>query len=364
MAATSLDIGTMNLIKGDLDPMVGDPAFTVERNVFLQAASGDDTEDVLKENNWSYAKYDDKYYILGEEAIKIKNMLTIDNSGDNSIIATKIGELRRPMKDGLLNTAEEKLSVAIIQTLIGNLLGKPKKKGDVLCFCVPGNPIDRSVKVVFHQAMLTKFLKGLGYTVECIPEALAIIFSEAPSAADPDEPDNEAPFSGISFSFGAGMCNTSFVWKKLPLINFAMAKCGDWIDNQVAAATGKNVSSVTKYKEKHLDLDNIDYSNTTQAALDIFYQNMIEYSLSNFAEKFNSLDKKIDSPLEIVIAGGTASVPGFLNKFKAVLEEQELPFSIKSVRLAENPLYAVSNGCLVKALSVEKKKNKQEKPSE
>ncbi len=357
----SLDIGTMFLVKGEMESIDSDPSFALERNVFLQAASGEDTEDILKENNWSYAKYEDKYYLLGEEAIKIKNMLTIDSKDDGQgIVATKIGDLRRPMKDGLLNTAEEKLSVAIIQRLISGLLGKPSTPGEVLCFCVPGNPIDKSVKVIFHQTMLTGFLSNLGYTVDCIPEALAIIFSESPSAEDPDEPGSEAPFSGISFSCGAGMMNCCFAWKKMPLINFSVARSGDWIDQQAAQTTGISVPAMTRYKEQHLDLNNIDYADMRQASLDIFYQNMIEYALSNFAEKFNALDKQIDSPLEIVVAGGTASVPGFLDKFKTVLASQELPFKVKEVRMAENPLYSVSNGCLIKALSIEKKRTKKD----
>lgn len=362
MCAKSLDLGTMFLVKGELDDIANETEFHVERNVFLQAASTDDTEQTLKENNWSYVKHGDNFYILGEDAIKLKNLLTVGaKSKDQGIVATKIGDLRRPMKDGVLNTGEEKLSVAIIQKLIANLIGKPSEKGEVLCFCAPGDPVDRDFNVIFHKTMLTNFLKSLGYTVECIPEALAIIFSEKPIAEDPNEPDSQAPFSGISMSFGAGMMNCCFAWKKLPLINFSVARSGDWIDAQAAHTAGIDISAMTRFKETKLDLGNIDYSDMREASLDIFYQNMIENALTNFAEKFNQLDNQIDSPLEIVIAGGTASVPGFINKFKEVLEGLELPFKVKNVRMAENPLYAVSNGCLVKAISMSKKPDTKSK---
>jgi len=115
----SLDCGTMFLVKGELDVGTEEPEFTTERNCFLQAATTDDTEDTLKENSWTYAKHGDSYYILGEDAIKLKNLLTV-GSKDQDIVVTKIGELRRPMKHGILNTSEEKLSVAIIQKLIAN----------------------------------------------------------------------------------------------------------------------------------------------------------------------------------------------------------------------------------------------------
>lgn len=355
--ATGFDVGTMFLCKSEWDSVANEAVFTSQRNCFLQANSGSDTEDTLKENNWSYAKHEDSYYILGEDAIKLKNLLTLKSGGEKDIIMTKVGDLRRPMRDGILNTNQEKLSVAIIQKLIANLAGKAKHPGQVLCFCAPGDSVDKNVTVLFHKTMLTNFFKSLGYQVECIPEALAVIFSERPVTTDP-ETNEEAPFSGISFSFGAGMANICFAWKKMPLINFSVARSGDFIDQQAAQTAGIEVSAMTRFKEAHLDLSNIDYSDMRQAALDIFYQNMIEHALENFSQKFNQLDKKIDTPLDIVIAGGTSSVKGFLEKFKQVLSGLKLPFEVKSIKMANNPLYAVANGCLVKALSVEAKNKK------
>lgn len=360
--AKSLDIGTMFLVRGEIDEIGGGAAFTVQRNCFLKANTSNDTEETLKENNWNYAKYDNDYYILGEDAIKLKNLLTIKSSSDNNIVMTKVGDLRRPMKDGILNTGEEKLSIAIIQKLISDLVGKPSKENETLCFCVPGDPLDRSMSILFHKTMLTNFISNLGYHAECIPEALAIIFSERPVAIDPQTKE-ESPFSGISISCGSGMLNCCFAWQKLPLINFSVARGGDYIDQQAAKTAGIDVSVMTRYKETSLDLSNIDYSDIRQAALDIYYQNTIEHALNNFAEKFNQLDNPINTPLEIVIAGGTASVKGFIPKFKQVLSGLSLPFPIKDVRLANNPLYTVSNGCLVKAISTERKTT-QEKTKE
>ncbi len=354
----SLDCGTMFLVKGELDVTSDDPEFTVERNCFLKAASTDDTEDTLKENNWTYAKQGEDFYILGEDAIKLKNLLTISGKDEN-IVVTKIGELRRPMQHGVLNTGEEKLSVAIIHKIIANLVGKPSHPNEIICFCAPGDPVDKDLKVIFHKTMITNFLKSLGYQVECIPEALAIIFSQHPSAEEED--GSEAPLSGIAFSFGAGMANVCFAWKKMPLINFSIAQSGDWIDQEAAKVAGVNISAITRFKETNFDLETVDYSDMRQAALDIFYQNMIEHALTNFAEKFNQLDNPIATPLEIVIAGGTASVPGFLGKFKTVISEIDLPFKIKNIRLAENPFYTVAHGCLLKAINLE---NKTKTPKE
>ena len=151
-----------------------------------------------------------------------------------------------------------------------------------------------------------------------------------------------------------------FTFKKIPLISFSITHSGDWIDQEAAKVCGINVSAITRYKETKLNLDKIDPSNMKDASLDIFYQNMIEHALDLFAEKFNQLENPIDVPLEIVVAGGTSMVPGFLNKFNVILKGKSLPFKVKGVRAAENPLYAVAKGCLIKAMSIESKKKKEE----
>jgi len=355
----ALDIGTVFIVKSEMENEK--PSFTRERNCFLQVATGEDTEATLQENSWAYIKHENQYYVLGEDAIKLKNLLTIGGGDKNKdIVMTNVGELRRPMKDGLLNTAEEKLSVAIIQTMLKNLVGKPAYEGEPLCFCVPSDPVNSNMKVIFHKTMLSNFLKSLGYAVESIPEALAIIYSERPVMEDPDE--GEVPFSGLALSCGGGMLNCIFSYKKMPLISFSIQNSGDWIDIETAKVAGKDVSAVTRYKESQFDLTKVDYSNMVEAGLDIFYGNMIENGLNIFAERFNQLEVPIEASVPVVVSGGTASVPGFLEKFKSVLEGLDLPFKIKSITLAENPLYTVANGCLVKAISMDNKLKKEEKP--
>lgn len=354
-----LDIGTMHLVKSELDEVVSEPVFTLERNVFLESGNTTDAEEALKENNWYYAKHDGKHYILGEDAIKLRSLVPVGKGADNqAIIATKFGELRRPMKDGILNTGEEKLSIAIIQKLIEKLVGRAKKPNEVLCFCAPADAADTKVSALFHKTILSGFIKSLGYQPECIPEALAIIFAERPVIEDPNEPNGESPFSGIAISFGAGMANIVFALKKLPLISFSVARSGDFIDKEAAKTAGIDQTAMMRFKEKSLNFDKLDYSDIRQAALDIFYQHTIEHVLTTFAEKFNSLDNKIDYPLDIILAGGTACVPGFLNKFKSTLATLDLPFKVKEVRMAQNPLYTVAHGCLIKAISVESKQTK------
>jgi hypothetical protein len=353
--ARGLDCGTMFLVKGELDSIDDGVSFEIERNVFAEVRQSlDDPEEVLKNNNYSYLKYKDNFYVVGEDVYKVHEIESLfKKSGSISYFS----EVRRPMKNGLINTAEDKMSIAIIQAIIKKLIGKPSSNGEVLCFCVPGDPVTSNASVLFHKMMLTNFIKSLGYTPECINEAVAINYSECPVAEDSSEPDGIAKFSGITISCGAGMSNCALSWKQLPLLTFSIEKSGDWVDEEAAQIAGCDKATITKFKEKNLDLSNIDSSDLKQIALEVYYRALIENIISNFAAKFEKLEKKIDTPLEIILAGGTASVPGFVDKFKEVLAGMEnlLPFHIKCVKLAKNPLYAVSNGCLIKAISTENK---------
>jgi len=355
--AIGLDVGTAFLVKSKLSDE-GDTEFTQERNCFLQAASTVDTEEFLRENDWSFVQQDGDYYVVGEDAIRLKNTLSLGGDATD-IVATRVGALRRPMRHGILNTGGEKLSIAIIQQILRNLLGQPCKNQH-LVYCAPAQPIDNpNITVTFHQAIMTGFFMSLGYQVECIPEALAIIFSECPVAEDEE---GEHPFSGISISCGAGMVNICMAWKKLPLIMFSIAQSGDWIDQQAANMLDMEVSVLQRFKEKELDLREKNPTDLKKLALTHAYTEMIQGVLKQLSNEFNKLETQIDSPLEIVVAGGTACVPGFIERFREVLSQFSLPFQAKVVRLAEDPFFTVANGCLVKAISNTKKQRAAASP--
>ena len=347
----AVDCGTMFFCKSEIDDD-NNISFTLERNIFAEVQKSlEDPEDVLRDNNYSYIKYKDSYYVVGEDVFKVHDIESLfKSSGSHSYFS----EVRRPMKSGLLNTAEEKMSIAIIQQIIKKLVGKPRYEGEVLCFCVPGDPVNSANNVIFHRMVLTNFVKSLGYTPECINEAMALIYSECPISDDPDEEGGKARFSGVGMSFGSGMINCALSWRQLPLLTFSIEHAGDFIDEESARIAGCDVASITKYKEKHLDLTK-DSSDIKHMALQTYYAAMIENTVRNFAAKFEKLDNKVGA-LEIVVGGGTALVPGFVEKFKQVIMPMDLPFEIKDIRLAKNPLYAVANGCLIKAISVESKK--------
>ena len=203
--------------------------------------------------------------------------------------------------------------------------------------------------------MLTQILSKLGYEPVALNEALSVIYAENPKMGDEG---SEMPMSGIAISLGAGQVNVCMAVRGYPVVEFSIVGSGDYIDQQVAILSGKQPSTITKIKENQLDFNNIDYSDMAIAGLDIHYSDLLKNILKNFSNKFSESGKSYEHPVEIIVSGGTARPNGFDIKFKEILNEMDLPFEVKGVRMAEDLMNSVAKGCLVKAMQIEKKKQK------
>jgi hypothetical protein len=64
--------------------------------------------------------------------------------------------------------------------------------------------------------------------------------------------------------------------------------------------------------------------------------------------------EKLNLPDEIplVVSGGTSLAQGFMTLFNQLLDSyrSKLPFKLSEVRQAKDPLNAVAEGCLIRAL--------------
>ena len=101
------------------------------RNAFVEMEATEDIEQALAQNNWQYISDGKKYYIIGEDSLKVAKMFP-----------GKI-ELRRPMQDGVLNKGEDK-KMLVMTKILEDAIGKSTDKDSVVCFCVSSNSIDIS----------------------------------------------------------------------------------------------------------------------------------------------------------------------------------------------------------------------------
>jgi hypothetical protein len=323
--AVGLDIGTSRIVVADSP----DKAETrSELNAFVPVPCSEMIEKVLRQKNMVYERNCKNLYVYGNDSDFFASFLDTD--------------ARRPMQYGLINPREE-MSQQIMQLIIKRLVPQARKNEN-LCFSVPGKGDGVNGNLVYHEAVLKSFLQSMGYNAKSVNEGQAVVFSEL----------QDENFTGIGISFGGGMCNVSVSLMAMPMISFSIPKGGDYIDRSVAEVLGEsNTTKVRLHKEEHLDLFRAPKDDLSRA-LHIFYEDVLQTLIDRLRVEFSRSGKlpKVDRPLPIVLAGGTAKPLGFLQKFESVLRAgDEFPIQVSDVRMAKDPLATTAHGCYIAAMS-------------
>lgn len=326
------DCGTYNLVTCVRNSK-GDFVYNREVNAFLEIPlEYKFVYNMMRKSNVPMILREDKNvaYAVGEAAIQMAYTMP------------QI-ELRRPMKDGCVN-AQEKDAFEIMNIMMHSLLGDIYDDKCVLYYSVPANAVNTETDAVFHGKLLENIFKAYrskdGYTVRAfgMPEGLALVYAELQSKM----------FTGIGISFGAGMVNISFANFGAPIFNFSIVNSGDWIDRQAAKATNETIAVINREKTK-IDLTKAP-TNTVERAIMLQYETMIENTVVNIKRGLVENKKaKLDQPVDVVVAGGTASPNGFEQLFKERLLQQDLPIKLGEVIKPADPLYSVARGCLIAA---------------
>jgi hypothetical protein len=250
---------------------------------------------------------------------------------------------RRTMEQGLLSAKEDE-GITVLQSIINTLIEKDPAKGEIICFSVPGPPIDGPNSVVYHESIIKMYLTSLGYKPVSINEGLATVMSELAN-------DN---FTGIGISLGGGMCNVCLAYLSVPVITYSIQKGGDYIDSMVGMSVGEKATTIKSIKEKSFSL-NKPPKNRIETALEIYYLELVHTLLQSLKEMLLKTDKipKINTAIPIALSGGTVLPAGFKELFEKTLNEIDLPINISEVRIAKDPLNTTAKGAMVMALSEE-----------
>lgn len=302
----------------------------IQRNAFLTIEKGSTTKKQLKRMKIPYIEIEGQLHLVGQDAINYANILP------NS-------ELKRPMAKGMLNPLEAD-AFPILRHIISTLIGGGASPGSIVCYSVPGTPIDDDREVNYHSDTLKEIIESLGFRAIPVNEAHALGLVGLKN-------DNH---TGIALSFGAGMMNACVVYKGISALTFATTKSGDWIDQNVSKDTGISVAKAQKIKEGQdysISPNSTNRLNREHNAIKSYYSSLIRYTLANIANQFNNSENTPVFPNEvpIVIGGGTAMVPGFIELFKSEFTQSDFPIPISEVRIVEEPLIAVALGCLEEA---------------
>lgn len=332
--AIGFDAGTYNLVCCKRTKE-GDFVYKREVNAFLEMQLQNEfVFNMMKKSGVPLIKREDTNvaYALGEAAIDIAYSM-------------KNLEIKRPMKDGCINP-KEKEALEIMNIMIHSLLDDTEKDNEVLYYSVPSNAINENTDADYHRKVLDAIFKAFktdkGFKVDARPinEAMALVYAEL----------QDKMFTGIGVSCGAGMVNVAFSLFGAEVFSFSIVNSGDWIDQQAARACGESVAFINKEKTK-IDL-NKEPATLVERAIRTQYELMIEKTVTGIKKGLvDQKDKnaRIEQSIDIIVAGGTSSPPGFDKLFEKLIRNAGLPVEIGNVVRPADPLYSVARGCLIAA---------------
>jgi hypothetical protein len=248
---------------------------------------------------------------------------------------------KRPMSKGVVS-AKEKDAKRVLAFILKEVAGQAKEQNEKLVFCVPAQPVDQENEdfdIGYHEDVVKSILSECGYSAISINEAEALCYAELETE----------DYTGIAVSCGAGMTNVCVMLNGEPTVVFSTTKSGDWIDRMSAVATGEKDSVVQAEKEGGNFTIGEKNDNPVLAAVSSYYERLIDYTTKNLSLALteHKLLPKFKNPLKIVVAGGTSQARGYVDNFSRKLIDNKFPLSIKQVIHAEDPLHAVSKGCLI-----------------
>jgi len=315
-----LDIGTSHIVmaQGSGEKV----KISSQLNAFFTVPNSKVTYKTLQVNQVKFFEHDNNLYIFGFSAQDFANMFNAN--------------LRRPIESGIVSAREEE-GIMVIQSLLGDLIPKPSSLGMPLCFGVPGEPVDGKGSVIYHEAILSRYLRFLGYNPTPINEGLATVMSEL----------KDDGFTGIGISMGGGMCNVCMAYMSVPVFSFSIQKGGDYVDQMAAESVGESITKMNQIKEEELDFTQ-KLTTRVSMALNIFYEDLISSLLESLHNAVRSTERlpRIKQKIPIVLSGGTVMPRGFVDKFKVQLKKYPMPFDIADVRRANEPLITTAQGAL------------------
>jgi len=300
---------------------------SVEVNAFIPLPYSRITENILLQNKVHYYQENGQFFVYGNSAEQFASLFN--------------AETRRPMSRGLINPHEPE-ALTLIRVIIQGLVKKSKNDEELVCFSVPGAPVESPDDLIYHEEFLKNYLTELGYRVRSINEGQAVVFSEL----------EKESFTGIGISAGGGMCNVCLAFLSVPVISFSVSKAGDYIDQSVGSVTGESATRVKMVKEASLDLTRTP-QNKMEEALHIYYDEVIQNLVKHLNQSLGKASNvpKLDRAVPVVLAGGTSRPKGFLDRFEKVLRASKCPIEISEVRISTRPMQATAAGALVAAVN-------------
>ena len=321
-----LDVGTSRIVVARSMDRTHQSQFESELNAFITMPYSKLAQSLLERESVFHEVFGGELVVTGNDAQRFAEVFHV--------------ETRRPMRRGVLN-AQEPHSLPVMRSIITRLVGKAGAQGRKIFFSVPAPCGEGDGAIAYHEASIQQILKQLGFEAKPIAEGLAVVFGEM----------SGSNYTGIGISCGSGLCNVCFAVLSVPVIDFSVAKAGDFIDAQAAAVTGELATRMRVQKELNFAVNGLS-GDRVQNALTVYYDDVIQTLANTLRTTISSTQRlpKLDQSVPIVLSGGTAIPKGFLKRFTTALHAEDFPIKISEVRVADDPLNSTARGALMAAL--------------
>ncbi|MBF0387587.1 MAG: hypothetical protein HQL20_06995 [Candidatus Omnitrophica bacterium] len=317
-----LDVGTSNLVAARVTEK-GEES-TVSKNAFLYVREDDTTKELLTRMNIPQQMVNGKLCVVGKNAYDFSNYFD--------------RRTQRSMNIGVINPLERE-AIHVINLIVSKMLWKPRVANEVCSFSLPGQPVDSAIDITYHRNVIETMLSCFGFEPLPINEAFAVVLSEL----------KDQKFTGVGVSCGGGMVNVCITYTSVVIAEFSIARGGDWIDQRAANAVDVSVNKILLAKEKGMSI--VGPESREEESIAIYYRQYIRYSLEQIAKVLHTPDTaaQFDGAVDIVFAGGSSMVGGFIDVVRKELRSVDLGIKINEARMAADPFLSVSRGCLLNA---------------
>jgi hypothetical protein len=222
---------------------------------------------------------------------------------------------------------------------------------DVLASLLPPAETDEvccigSLSDDLHADWLHAAVVSLGYRVVICSQGLAVVLAELV----------KEDFTGIGMVFGGSRCEAVLATEGEEIARYELPRAGEAIDQSIAILEDRYWWSMSGFRE--LDTDGITAwkesltSNVTEPAVPrgerllTGYAQLVSDLIAGSESRFDR--QQVPGSLSLVISGGSARIPGFLDLLNQHLCESALPVDHHNIRLATAE-YTIARGLLIQA---------------
>ncbi len=247
-------------------------------------------------------------------------------------------DLRHPLAEGLFRAGNAEAE-GVVGLLVSAMLGEPERAGEALGITLPG--MVGSSETDHHRRVVSQMAERAGFKPVLVPQGLALLLA-----------GGGADFTGLAVSFGASGWHTTLVQQGRVLSNFTCGFGGRQIDAAVARTSGFPAAKVAWRKEHKLSFL-ADVRDPVLDALRAATGDAVVAWLTQLEHEISERAEQLGGPVDLLVAGGGASTPGFAGFLREMLTKHGAPIGIKSVKVGREPRKACAAGALIAALAAE-----------